>query len=94
VVQAGYSIKLTQDGAAILSPANRAVLWMPMDATGLYACLPLEVDLPGESADLVGAVTQAPHVTGSTLSPGMSTSMHTLLLSKVLSKCMHTLLLS
>jgi hypothetical protein len=81
VVQAGYSIKLTQDGATILTSADQAVLWMPMDVTGLYTCLPLEAAIPGESADLVGAVTQVPPVTSGTLSQGMSTSMHLLLLS-------------
>jgi hypothetical protein len=75
------AIKLTQDGAAILTSADQAVIWMPMDVTGLYTCLPLEAEIPGESADLVGAVTQVPPVTGGTLSQGMSISMHHLLLS-------------
>jgi hypothetical protein len=65
IVQSGHTIQLDDIGATILSSSGETSVWLGMDASGLYSCLP-DAQLDGcTTADgVAGSVTDgigAPH---------------------------------
>jgi hypothetical protein len=68
IVQARYSIKLTSTAATVFTSAGQPVLWMSMDTSGLYSCLPVVAPAGIRDASAVLAEGQDPNRV--TLPPG------------------------
>jgi hypothetical protein len=63
IVGAGYKVLLENGGATIMDADRHPLVWMELDASGLYTCLPSDPDPGlgrGPRPDFAGAVIQIP----------------------------------
>jgi hypothetical protein len=70
VVEAGHTIQLDSKGATILAPDGRLSVWLGMDVSGLYSCLP-EAELEGIPAAMEGVAGLVFDVADNVLPQGM-----------------------